>query len=130
MTYWVTYGLGSENKNLPAYIVLDDPKGLPINGIQNWQSGWLPPVYQGTRFRSEGAPLLNLKPSEDIPTPLVEARRRLLKQIDEAHRAERRAQPDLDARISSYEMAARMRMEATDALDLSNESDQTKKCTA
>ena len=45
----VTYGLGTENQNLPAYIVLDDPKRLPINGIQNWQSGWLPPIYQGTR---------------------------------------------------------------------------------
>lgn len=123
---WVSYGLGSENKNLPAYIVLDDPKGLPINGIQNWQSGWLPPVYQGTRFRSEGAPLLNLKPAEDVPTALVEARRRLLKQIDDAHRAERRAQPDLDARIASYEMAARMQMEATDALDLSKEPEAVK----
>ena len=50
---WVTYGLGAENQNLPAYVVLDDPKQLPVNGIQNWHSGWLPPVYQGTRFRSK-----------------------------------------------------------------------------
>ena len=61
---WVTYGLGSVNQNLPAYVVLDDPKGLPINLAQNWQAGWLPPLYQGTRFRSEGLPLLNLKPPE------------------------------------------------------------------
>ena len=53
---WVTYGLGSENQNLPAYVVLDDPKGLPINRTQNWQAGFLPPVYQGTRFRSTGCP--------------------------------------------------------------------------
>ena len=59
---WVVYGLGTENQNLPAYVVLDDPKQLPVNGVQNWQAGWLPPVYQGTRFRSEGPPLLNLKP--------------------------------------------------------------------
>jgi uncharacterized membrane protein len=123
---WVTYGLGSENKNLPAYVVLDDPKGLPVNGIQNWQSGWLPPVYQGTRFRSEGAPLLNLKPAGEVPNPLVDARRRLLRQLDEAHRAERPFQPDLDARIASYEMAARMQLEATDALDLSQESETTR----
>lgn len=123
---WVTYGLGSENQNLPAYIVLDDPKRLPINGIQNWQSGWLPPVYQGTRFRSEGPPLLNLKPQEELPSPLIEAQRNLLRRIDEAHRQARAWQPDLDARISSYELAARMQIAATSALDLSAESDQTK----
>jgi hypothetical protein len=123
---WVVYGLGSENRNLPAYVVLDDPKGLPINGIQNWQSGWLPPVYQGTRFRSEGSPLLNLKPAEEVPEPLAEARRELLRQLDEAHRAERRAQPDLDARIAAYELAARMQLSATDALDLSQESEETR----
>ena len=52
-----------ENQNLPAFVVLDDPMGLPINGIANWQSGFLPPIYQGTRFRSAGEPLLNLRPS-------------------------------------------------------------------
>ena len=52
---WVVYGLGSENQNLPAYVVLDDPKGLPVNHIQNWQSGWLPPVYQRHRVRSQGS---------------------------------------------------------------------------
>ena len=56
---WVSYGLGTENQNLPAYVVLDDPKGLPINGISNWQSAWLPPIYQGTRCRTEGPPVLN-----------------------------------------------------------------------
>src|SRR6185503_17687248 len=53
---WVAYGLGTENQNLPAYVVLDDPKGLPINGVENWQAGFLPQVYQGTRFRSSGSP--------------------------------------------------------------------------
>jgi len=123
---WVVYGLGSENQNLPAYVVLDDPKGLPINSIQNWQSGWLPPVYQGTRFRSEGPPLLNLKPREELPSPLVEAQRALLRQLDEAHRQRRPGQPELEARISNYELAARMQIAATDALDLSQESEQTK----
>jgi len=123
---WVVYGLGSENQNLPTFVVLDDPKGLPINGIQNWQSGWLPPVYQGTRFRSEGAPLLNLTPAGDPPAPVVEARRQLLRQLDEAHRGRRPNQPDLDARIASYELAARMQLEAGDALDLSGESEETR----
>ncbi len=123
---WVSYGLGSESRNLPAYVVLDDPKGLPINGIQNWQSGWLPPAYQGTRFRSEGSPLLNLKPAQEVPNPLVEARRSLLRQLDDAHRTERRGQPDLDARIAAYELAARLQLSATDALDLSQESEATR----
>ena len=123
---WFVYGLGSENRNLPAYVVLDDPKGLPINGIQNWQSGWLPPVYQGTRFRSEGSPLLNLKTPADTPAPVAEARRKLLLRLDEAHRVTRQHQPDLDARIASYELAARMQVTATDALDLSQESEATR----
>ncbi|MFN7921657.1 MAG: DUF1501 domain-containing protein [Bryobacteraceae bacterium] len=123
---WVTYGLGSENRNLPAYVVLDDPKQLPVNGIQNWQSGWLPPVYQGTRFRSEGLPLLNLKPSEELPSPLVEAQRDLLRSLDDSHRTQRPGVPDLDARIASYELAARMQLTATDALDLTGESEATR----
>ena len=65
---WVVYGLGSENQNLPAYVVLDDPLGLPINGPQNWQAGFLPPIYQGTRFRSTGSPILNLRPSIEQPS--------------------------------------------------------------
>ncbi len=123
---WVTYGLGSVNQNLPAYVVLDDPKGLPINLTQNWQSGWLPPIYQGTRFRSEGLPLLNLKPPDDLPSPLVEAQRELLRVLDESHRIERRGVGDLDARIASYELAARMQLSATDALDLAQETEATR----
>jgi hypothetical protein len=123
---WVAYGLGSENRNLPAYVVLDDPKQLPVNGIQNWQSGWLPPLYQGTRFRSEGLPLLNLKPPEELPSPLAEAQRDLLRSIDESHRTRRPGYADFDARIAGYELAARMQLTATDALDLSKESDATK----
>ena len=123
---WVTYGLGSENQNLPGYVVLDDPKKLPVNGIQNWQAGWLPPEFQGTRFRSEGPPLLNLKPEQDLPSPLVQAERDLLRRLDESHRGQRPRYPELDARIASYELAARMQVEATDALDLSQESEKTK----
>ena len=123
---WAVYGLGSENQNLPGYVVLDDPKKLPVNGIQNWQAGWLPPEYQGTRFRSEGPPLLNLKPQEDLPSPLLEAERNLLRRLDDAHRRQRPRYPELDARIGSYELAARMQIAATDALDLSQESEQTK----
>ncbi len=62
MGSWVVYGLGTENQSLPAYVVLDDPLGLPVNGTQNWQAGFLPPIYQGTRIRSTGSPILNLTP--------------------------------------------------------------------
>ena len=123
---WVSYGLGSENQNLPAYVVLDDPKGLPINGISNWQSAWLPPIYQGTRFRTEGPPVLNLQPRAEIPSPLVEAERNLIGKLDAAHRLSRPFQPELDARISSYELAARMQMAASDALDVNKESEATR----
>ncbi|MBM3795365.1 MAG: DUF1501 domain-containing protein [Acidobacteria bacterium] len=124
---WVTYGLGSENQNLPAYVVLDDPKGLPINLTQNWQSGWLPPIYQGTRFRSEGLPLLNLRPPEELPSPLVEAQRELLRELDAAHLAQRPMHAgDLEARVASYELAARMQLSATDALDLTQETEATR----
>ena len=122
---WVVYGLGTENQNLPAYVVLDDPKGLPVNGIQNWQSGWLPPVYQGIRMRSEGSPLLNLKPLEEFPRPVSEMARSIVQRLDSNHRQARPGSPELDARIASYELAARMQMSATDALDISQETAAT-----
>ena len=123
---WVAYGLGTENQNLPAYVVLDDPKGLPVNGIANWQSAWLPPVFQGTRFRAEGPPVLNLDPRPEWPGSLVKAQRSLLQDLDRAHRQERPHEPYLEGRIASYELAARMQLEASDALDLSRETEQTR----
>ena len=122
---WVTYALGTENQNLPGYVVLED-KNLPVNGIQNWQSGWLPPTYQGTRFRAKDPAVLNLNPRESLPHPLIEAERSLLRSLDKAHRMDRPWQPDLEARISSYELAARMQLAASDALDLSQESENTR----
>jgi hypothetical protein len=119
---WVVYGLGSENQNLPAYVVLDDPLGLPVNGVESWQSGFLPPVFQGTRFRSSGSPILNLRPDADRPGEVVRTESEILAALDQLHRQQRPGQPDLDARISSYELAARMQLAATDALDLTKES--------
>ena len=123
---WVVYGLGSENQNLPAFVVLDDPKGLPINHIQNWQAGYLPALYQGTRVRSEGSPLLNLKPNEEWPEPIVELSRSLLRRMDQRHLDERPGHDDLEARISGYELAARMQLAASDAMDLSKEDAATR----
>ncbi len=123
---WVVYGLGTENQNLPAYVVLDDPLGLPINGIENWQAGFLPPVFQGTRFRSTGSPVLNLKPDVERPAEIDQIQRDLLTRLDRIHKASRPGRPDLDARIASYELAARMQLAASDALDLSKESQKTR----
>ena len=122
---WTTYGLGSENQNLPAYVVLGDPLGLPKNGTRNWTSGFLPPVYAGTPFRPTGSPILHLKQQYDQPSPVTETARSLLKQLDEIHRQERPYQPNLDARIESYGLAARMQLSAGEALDLSSENQTT-----
>jgi hypothetical protein len=122
---WVTYGLGNINQNLPAYVVLDDPLGLPVNTVQSWQSGFLPPVYQGTRLRSTGSPILNLKPSQEEPSDIVQLQRNLLRQLDQLHRGQRPGRLELDARINSYELAARMQLKATEALDINQESQQT-----
>ncbi len=123
---WVVYGLGSENQSLPAYVVLDDPLGLPVNGTQNWQAGFLPPVYQGTRIRTNGSPILNLRPEREEPAAMVAAARGLLSRLDEIHKRNHPGQLRLDARISSYELAARLQVEASDALDVSKESDATR----
>lgn len=124
---WVTYGLGSENQNLPAYVVLDDPAGMPINRTQNWQPGFLPPLYQGTRFRAAGEPLLNLKREYAEPDAVTAAERNLIGTLDRLHRIRRPLQPQLDARIASYELAARLQLTASDALDLSQETADTLK---
>jgi hypothetical protein len=122
---WVVYGLGTENQNLPAYVVLDDPLGLPVNGVENWQAGFLPPLFQGTRFRSSGSPVLNLRPDVDRPADVVQAERQLLTRLDRMHERQRPFYPNLEARIASYELAARMQLAATEALDISGESRAT-----
>lgn len=122
---WVVYALGSEDQNLPAYVVLDDPLGLPINGAENWHAGFLPPQFQGTRFRSVGTPVLNLRSDIERPPEIVRTARRVLAELDRRHQAARPGQPELNARIATYELAARMQLEATDTLDLSQESQAT-----
>jgi hypothetical protein len=122
---WVVYGLGSECQDLPAYVVLDDPLGLPVNGVENWHNGFLPPIYQGTRFRSTGSPVLNLRPATADPPAIAQLQRELLDRLDRLHQGGRPGQPNLEARIASYELAARMQLSATDALDLSRESART-----
>jgi hypothetical protein len=122
---WVVYALGSENQNLPAYVVLDDPLGLPVNGVESWQAGFLPALYQGTRFRATGSPVLNLQPDVARPPEIVQIERDLLRDLDRLHRERHPLRPELDARIASYELAGRMQLSASDALDLTRESPAT-----
>jgi hypothetical protein len=123
---WVVFGLGSENQNLPAYVVLDDPLGLPVNGTQNWQAGFLPPVYQGTRIRSTGSPILNLRPEYQQASALAQLSHDLLTKLDDLHKRQHPDQMELDARIASYELAARLQLAASDALDLTKEDEATR----
>jgi len=123
---WVIYGLGTESQNLPAYVVLDDPLGLPINGVQSWQSGFLPPIYQGTRLRTNGSPILNLKPETEKPSDVVRLTRDLLSRLDQIHKTSHPGQGQLDARIASYELAARMQLQASDAFDIAKETEATR----
>ncbi len=122
---WVVYGLGTESQNLPAYVVLDDPGGLPVNGSESWSAGSLPPIYQGTRFRSRGAPILNLRPEHEAPTGITSMARDFLRSFDHAHDRARPHQPQLEARLASYELAARMQLSASEALDFGSESPMT-----
>jgi hypothetical protein len=122
---WAAYALGTINQNLPAYVVLPDPRGLPVDGIRNWSSGWLPPVYQGTPFRSEGMPVLNLQPKTPRPAAVEKGRLDLLADLNADHKARHPDELELDARIASFELAARMQLAATDALDVGRETDKT-----
>jgi len=122
---WVVYGLGSMRRELPAYVVLSDPGGLPVDGTKNWSSGFLPAIYQGTPFRSTGSPVLNLDtPADVFPT----ARRRQLAFLDElngAHLRRHSENSELQARIANFELAARMQTSVPSALDISSETKAT-----
>ena len=124
---WVTYGLGSESRNLPAYVVLADPQNrLPVNNVENWMSGYLPPLYQGTQIKSEGTPMLHIKPDYEEPVGITAAKRNLINALDRMHKAKRPNQPVLDSRIANYQMAARMQVQASEALDVSSETEATR----
>ncbi|MFP6678458.1 MAG: DUF1501 domain-containing protein, partial [Pirellulaceae bacterium] len=122
---WAAYGLGTENQNLPAYIALPDPNGLPVDGIRNWSNGWLPPVYQGTAFRSEGLAVPNLRPESPRSVEVELARNDLLAKLNDRHKVQHPGELELDARIASFELAARMQLTATNSLDLAQETAAT-----
>jgi hypothetical protein len=120
---WVVYGLGSESRDLPAYVVLSDPGGLPVDGVRNWSSGWLPAVNQGTPFRSgaSGSPVLNLATPEGVPPAARVNQLDFLSALNRAHRARHPGGTELDARIANFETAARMQTAVPEALDLDSE---------
>ena len=93
--------------------------------MRNWSSGWLPPQFQGTVFREQGSPVLHLQPSTERPVPIEAARARLLRELNERHLSERPGELELNARIESFELAGRMQLAATDALDLTQETEAT-----
>lgn len=124
---WVVYALGAESDNLPAYVVLTDPGGLPIDGVRNWSSGWLPAVYQGTPFRAGGSPVLNLETPSGV-TPLARTGQlEFLNQMNRLHQARHVANSELEARITNFETAARMQASVPEILDLSTETEETQK---
>src|SRR5436190_14229298 len=99
---WVVYGLGTERQDLPAYVVLSDPGGLPVDGIRNWTSGWLPAIYQGTQVRSSGTPVFNLSTPADIPAVARKNQLQLLEKLNRAHLESHPENTELQARISNY----------------------------
>jgi len=124
---WVTYGLGSENQDLPGYVVLGDRRGAPIGGASVWGNGFLPAAYQGTIFRPGSTPIVDLKPKAGVTPQAQRAELDLLKWLNERHAAERTDTSELEARISAYELAFRMQTRAPELVDLSGESEATRK---
>lgn len=124
---WITYGLGTESQDLPAFVVLTAEDGLPLDRDANWSNGFIPSIYQGTVVRPREPRILDL----DAPMHLRGASQRewlaFLDQFNREHLHQHPGETDLEARIASYELAARMQVAAKEALDLSSESDATKK---
>ncbi len=127
MGSWVTYGLGSENENLPAFVVLLDHQGAPVNGALNWSNGFMPAAYQGVPFRSSGEPIAYLTPPKDVSASRQSARLELLKRWNTDYAEAHPAESSLAARINAYELAFRMQMSATECTDLSHEPESIRK---
>lgn len=127
MGSWIAYGLGSQAQNLPAYLVLADPGGHPVDGTHNWASGFMPPVFQGTVLRAQDPRIFNLDPPAHLRGSIQRRNLDLLAQLNRAHLDQHPGEADLEARIASYELAAAMQTAATEALDLSKEPEHIHK---
>lgn len=122
---WAAYGLGSENQNMPAFVVLPDPTSGPKGGPPAWGNGFLPSTYQGTTMRPGPNPILNLQPQYAAQETRLRATRDLLRGLNASHAENRMNEDELDARIRAYELAFRMQTEAPELVDLSAESEAT-----
>ena len=123
---WSTYGLGTANKNLPSFVVLTDDQD-PLGGANNWNSGFLPALYQGTQFRRGETPILDLKPPAGVSDRQQRNELGLLRKLNEIWSTDKQDDTELDARIRSYELAYQMQSAGAEAVDLTKESDATRK---
>jgi hypothetical protein len=123
---WVCYGLGSESQELPAFVALPDPVSLPVSGVEHWANGWLPSVFQGTVVRPREPRIPNLDPPPHLKGDPQNELLKYLGDLNRDHLASHPGELDLDARIASYELAAKMQTAAKEALDLSRETAKTK----
>ncbi|RMG40442.1 MAG: DUF1501 domain-containing protein [Planctomycetota bacterium] len=125
---WVSYGLGTENSDLPAFVVMqDNDAGQVVNGPRNWGTGFMPAQYQGMRLRSTGAPIENLAPPAGVSGQRQREKLRALRVLNGGFAARHPEQTELDARLKSYELAFRMQAAAPEAVDLSRESQSTQR---
>jgi len=124
---WVNYGLGTVNQDLPGYVVMLDHTGGPISGAKNWSSGYMPASFQGTTFKSEGNPLLNLKSVQGMSMTEQLQFIQSLNHLNEGHLKSRFDNTNLEARIASYELAYKMQSTAPEAVELTQESEATKR---
>jgi hypothetical protein len=124
---WITYALGTESQNLPAFVVLTDPDGLPVEGVANWTNGWLPSLFQGTVVRPREPRILNLDPPQSLAGEPQRRNLAYLERLNRQHLERHPGELDLEARIASYELAARMQLAAREALDVGSESPATRK---
>ncbi len=122
---WLTYALGCESQDLPAFMVLSDPGGHPVDGVTNWSNGFMPAMFQGTVLRPKEPRIFNLQPPTHLAGEVQRQNLDLLQEINRKHLAEHPGEPELEARIASYELAARMQLAATEALDISKETAAT-----
>ena len=125
---WVTYGLGSENENLPAFVVMSDPlnRGLPKGHAANWSSGFLPGAYQGTWVRSKGEPIPNLKRIGELSDQQQRAQLDLIGKLNNQHQKKYPEDQELTARIRSFELAYRMQQEAPECFEVDSEPEHIK----
>jgi len=123
---WLSYGLGTLNRNLPAHVVMLDPRGGPTTGAPNWSSGYMPAAYQGTVLRSAGDPILNLHPPDGVSREMQRSQIDLIQSLNAEHLRDRPGYSELQARIASYELAFQLQSTAPEALDLSTESEATR----